>query len=227
MTQPSGQAPDVKRVPDVDLGGIFGNRTEGLTGLAPRRRSVESETQAPPREAGRAVSLGQADEAPRAVGAEEVGQTTAEPRPSSPPRKRPAKVTGIAKEPEGAGNVRLVIVQLPDRIADRLRDSARARGVTYKELILDAVEASIDHLGDLIAQRRPPAREAGSLFAGERTSPLPRPEGRRQVSLKLTEGSIAALDGLATDHGAGSRSELVATALDAYLSGQKDDQGNV
>jgi len=50
--------------------------------------------------------------------------------------------------------VRLVIVQLPDRIADRLRDSARARGVTYKELILDAVEASIDHLGDLI-QRRP------------------------------------------------------------------------
>jgi hypothetical protein len=112
---------------------------------------------------------------------------------------------------------RLVILQLPNSTADRLRDSARQRGVTYKELALDAVEATADRLPDLLAAQRPKAR-AGGLFAGERVAAQVRPEGRRQVSIKLTESSIAALDDLASKHGARSRSELVATALDAYLA---------
>jgi hypothetical protein len=110
-----------------------------------------------------------------------------------------------------------VILQLPNAIADQLRDHARQRGVTYKELTLDAVEATADRLPDLLAAQRPQARSTG-LFAGERVAIQARPEGRRQVSIKLTEASIAALDELAARHGARSRSELVATALAEYLS---------
>ncbi|WP_235564899.1 ribbon-helix-helix domain-containing protein [Modestobacter sp. Leaf380] len=38
------------------------------------------------------------------------------------------------------------------------------------------------------------------------------------MSIKLTETSIDPLDDLATQHGACSRSELVATALNAHLA---------
>ena len=112
---------------------------------------------------------------------------------------------------------RLVILQLPNDVADLLRVKARERGMTYKELTLDAIEATVDLLPNLIAAQRPRAREAG-LFAGERVAAQVRPEGRRQVSIKLTEPSIRSLDELADQLSARSRSELVSVALSAYLA---------
>jgi hypothetical protein len=218
VTQPS-QASEVKRVPDMDLGKIFGNRTDGLAGLASRRRQPQPATdlqQDAPTAATSQTPVQIEPPAP-APETEPVKQPTSR-RPAAAPRKRVSRTRINTPTDVGAPALRLVIVQLPNAIADRLRNQARTRSVTYKELILDAVEATVDQLGDLIAQQRPRAREVGSLFAGERTAALVRPEGRRQISIKLTEASITALDDLATTHGAKSRSELIAIALDAYLS---------
>lgn len=225
MTEPNST---VRRVPDMDLGAVFGNRTEGLTGLAPRRRSAPAVTPEPvtqprpaakPEPATESVSAPTAPSTPKARASQDdsSGGAAATAAPTQPaasrPRGRaPRPATGTASPVP-----RLVILQLPNSTANRLRDNARQRGITYKELALDAVEATADQLPDLLAAQRPQARSAG-LFAGERVATQARPEGRRQVSIKLTETSIAALDELATQHGARSRSELVATALDAYLA---------
>jgi hypothetical protein len=216
VTQPS-QASEVKRVPDMDLGEIFANRTDGLAGLAPRRQPqavTAPQQEAPTATPQTAVQV----EPPAPVAQTEPVEQPTSTRPAAAPRKRGPSSRTNTPTKAGVPTLRLVIVQLPNAIADRLRSQARARSVTYKELILDAVEATVDQLGDLVAQRRPRPREAGSLFAGERTAALARPEGRRQISIKLTEASITALDDLATTHGAKSRSELIAIALDAYLS---------
>lgn len=223
----------VRRVPDADLGAIFGNRTDGLGGLAPRRPrpaaaptpaadtapAPASEQPTAPAAATPATPVVQAGEAPATTQPTPTrpksgGARTPSAEPKAPTSRRPAKPatpTGDAVVP------RLVILQLPNGIADQMRDHARSRGVTYKELSLDAVEATADKLPDLLAAARPQARGTG-LFAGEHVAAQKRPEGRRQVSIKLTEGSIAALDDLASRVGARSRSELVATALSAYLS---------
>jgi hypothetical protein len=217
VTQPS-QALEAKRVPDMDLGEIFGNRTDGLAGLAPRRRQSQPGTD-PQQDAPTAAQPQtpvQAEPPAPLVATKPVEQPTSA-RPAAAPRKRVPRTRTTTAADAGAPALRLVIVQLPNAIADRLRNQARTRSVTYKELILDAVEATVDQLENLVTQRRPRAREVGSLFAGERTAPLARPEGRRQISIKLTEASITALDDLATTHGAKSRSELIAIALDAYL----------
>src|SRR4051812_2882712 len=192
----------------MDLGEIFGNRTNGLAGLPPRRRQPQPITDLQPQTPVQVEPPAPIEEP------KPVAQST---QLAVAPRKRvhPSRTTMAAGADAAA--LRLVIVQLPNAIADRLRDQARTRSVTYKELILDAVEATVEQLGDLVAQRRPPAREVGSLFAGERTTPLVRPEGRRQISIKLTEASITALDNLATNLGAKSCSELIAIALDAYV----------
>ncbi|SSC24029.1 Ribbon-helix-helix protein, CopG, partial [Klenkia terrae] len=222
----------VRRVPDMDLGAVFGNRTEGLTGLAPRRRrgpAVTPEpTSAPEKQPSSDAKPAVAPQQPAATTPVEAmpqadpaqdgssgGEVTTTPsatrsRPRTSRTTTPAKATASPVP-------RLVILQLPNSTADRLRDNARQRGVTYKELALDAVEATAEQLPDLLAAQRPKARAEG-MFAGERVATQVRPEGRRQVSIKLTETSIAALDDLATRHGARSRSELVATALDAYLA---------
>jgi hypothetical protein len=215
MTQPS-QAVGVKRVPDMDLGEIFGNRTDGLAGLAPRRRQPITDLQQVDQTAAQSQTPVQVEPPAPDVETKPVGQPASTRLAAAPPVRVSHSRTSTAAD-AGAPALRLIIVQLPNAIADRLRSQARTRSVTYKELILDAVEATVDELEDLVAQRRPRAREAGSLFAGERTAPLARPEGRRQISIKLTEASIIALDDLATTHGAKSRSELIAIALDAYL----------
>lgn len=222
MTEPNGT---VRRVPDMDLGAVFGNRTEGLAGLAPRRRQTPAATVAPEKQIDQAAEPAPSTEAaaapiaPSAPKARETrndssGGEATEAAPKSQPASRPR-----ARAPRSTASPvpRLVILQLPNSTADRLRDNARQRGVTYKELALDAVEATADQLPDLLAAQRPKARAEG-LFAGERVASQVRPEGRRQVSIKLTETSIAALDDLTSKHGARSRSELVATALDAYLA---------
>jgi hypothetical protein len=215
VTQPS-QASGVKRVPDMDLGEIFGNRTNGLAGLPPRRRQPESITdlQQDVPTATQPQTPVQVEPPAPIEEAKPVAQST---QLAVAPRKRVHRPRTTMAADADAAALRLVIVQLPNAIADRLRDQARTRSVTYKELILDAVEATVEQLGDLVAQRRPRAREVGSLFAGERTTPLVRPEGRRQISIKLTEASITALDNLAATLGAKSRSELIAIALDEYL----------
>lgn len=222
----------VRRVPDADLGAIFGNRTDGLGGLAPRRpRQAPAPTpspapEVPPAEQPPTATDSDAPAAPVAPVAEPESAPAGPARTKSggartprtePTAAAPRRSTRTAPATADTAVPRLVILQLPNGIADQLRDSARSRGVTYKELTLDAVEATADKLADLLAAARPQARGTG-LFASERTSTQARPEGRRQVSIKLTEGSITALDELAEKLGARSRSELVATALSAYLS---------
>ena len=215
----------VRRVPDVDLGSIFSNRTEGLGGLArrPRPQLPAGEQPASSRDSDAAEqdsvsSPGRTGDEP--TGSE--GQVGNGPKREAAPASR-ASTTQRRKRKSGETREdpspvpRLVILQLPNDVADLLRVKARERGMTYKELTLDAIEATVDLLPNLIAAQRPRAREAG-LFAGERVATQVRPEGRRQVSIKLTEPSIRSLDELADQLSARSRSELVSVALSAYLA---------
>lgn len=228
----------VRRVPDMDLGEIFGNRTTGLGGLTPRRRvrpestptALEANAAPTPEPTNLSGSESTSQQSRKREAAGEdledgarVAASAAPARGAGTPsrdaptqaRKRPARPA--SRPPEESAIPKLTILQLPNDTADHLRDTARAQGVTYKELILDALEATADELAGLVAARQPRPRDAGSLFAGERTAIVARPEGRRQVGIKLSEGSIRAIDDLTASNGAKSRSELVTVALDAYL----------
>jgi hypothetical protein len=141
--------------------------------------------------------------------------------PSAGPARsepRPARIAAAEERPAGGparGAARPVIVYLPVSLRDRLRQLTAERDLTYTELVLDAVDATHERLPSLLTPEKPRAR---SLFR-QPTAPRRRrhAEPHVQVSLRLVPEDLAVIDQLVTDLDAGSRSHLVATALQAHL----------
>ncbi|MFD0883414.1 hypothetical protein ACFQ08_02420 [Streptosporangium algeriense] len=89
-------------------------------------------------------------------------------------------------------------------------------------VVYDAIDAVRDQLGDLVATRQASSRPPDSLFPGRRESSQVSARrgrgGRRRLwFFQATETELKVLDQLQTTSGARSRSELVSTAVEAYL----------
>lgn len=117
--------------------------------------------------------------------------------------------------PEGETATRGVIAYLPLSLRDRLRQRRRADATPFADIVLDAVEATHDRLGDLINGRRPAAARS-ELFVRHARTPADA-EPHVQVYLRLNAENLQVLDQLTEQYKASSRSALITAALGSYL----------
>jgi hypothetical protein len=172
----------------------------------PRRRPVDSAA-AP---SGEAV----VDDASPSVSQRDVGE-------GSRGASSRAKATGSRpKASQGVDVIRNVPVFLPAELADRFRAAAREQRISQVNLLLDALTATRDQLGELVAADQP--KPSDGLFA------RPAPRGGEVVSatlnLRTVSGNIDTIDRLADEAGAKSRSQLMRLALAHYLDNAPAEQ---
>ena len=117
-----------------------------------------------------------------------------------------------------ADTTRPITLSLPSDLVVKIKEHARHQRLTQPAVLLDALSASQDRLGELIASRRP-VEQLDSLFI--RTSPQVRTEPMATLSMRLLAPNVDVIDQLVVKYGAPSRSTLCAVALRDYLSRSK------
>lgn len=140
--------------------------------------------------------------------------------PATPSRTEPPAVVATSKprdpKPAAPAHARSphTVFYLPPDLCDLLRKTAHAQHKTNADVMLDALEATVEELQDLInADRAEP--ETGGVFTRTR----PRPVGQKvQITGRIQPGNLKVIDRLAAKCGADSRSHLVDVALRAYLT---------
>lgn len=111
--------------------------------------------------------------------------------------------------------MRPITLSLPAAIVSQVKDRARAERVTQPEVVMDALIANYDDLGDLLQEGRRQL-ESDGLF-------LRRPTGRgtaepmATLSMRMLARNVEAIDRLVQTHEAPSRSALCLAALRSYL----------
>ena len=111
--------------------------------------------------------------------------------------------------------MRPITLSLPAAIVSQIKDRARAERVTQPEVVMDALIANHDDLGELLHETRGQLKSDG-LF-------LRRPTGRgtaepmATLSMRMLARNVEAIDRLVRTHDAPSRSALCLTALRSYL----------
>jgi hypothetical protein len=145
------------------------------------------------------------------------------------PRRVPAAAPARRAAPRRARRAKTaaddgVGVYLADRLRQRLRTFHRDRqqageeALTYTDIVLDAIEANAERLGELLTDpQQPGPRRTGSLFVGRQPRRQRHDETHVQVTLRPSTEDLAVIEGLVEQHGAPSRSYLISRVLDAYL----------
>lgn len=169
--------------------------------------------------AGRLAKRSTASEQPPAPAAEPAPapELAEAPTPASaPPAAAAATAPPAAAEEDGTPTQ--VSVYLTAAAVAAVR---RAKGRrTNADVALDAIDATIDQLPALLTARRTTDRP-GSLFPARRRAhrgAFSNDPPRVLWSMKATPAELAVLDRLVGQLGASSRSELIATAIEAHLT---------
>lgn len=151
---------------------------------------------------------------PTPAGAGSAEQAPARTSEAAPPK--PAPKAHKPKTSETAETVRAISLSLPLTIRTQLREHARATGQSQGDVVLDAVEATVDSLDRLIEGERPTPVSTGMF---DRT-PARQPSSEPYValSLRMKSTNVATLDHLCQRHDAASRSQLCTVALRSYLN---------
>lgn len=147
--------------------------------------------------------------------------------PSAAPRKA-AAVTETAVSPAEAGynlaesghvtapekpTKRPLAFQVPLELRDALRAAAATGRTTNADIILEAIEANVTKLPELVAAAST-ATIRGSLFRREATS---RATPRVQVTVRMAQDHIDTIDSLVREVNAPDRTTLLVAALRAHL----------
>lgn len=129
---------------------------------------------------------------------------------TEPPRRTPRRTVDHSDR---------LVLWTPKSIRARMKAVQIANGTLYRDQVLDALEATVEHLPDLIANATTTPHVQGKLF--ERAVPdTPDTHSRDKVQLTISGFLISQLeviDQLVESSGAGSRSAMVNAALDATL----------
>lgn len=196
-----------KPLPAADLSEAFAKPTRAAGIRLPARKAPQSPPEAPQRPVS-AVP----DPSPASTASSPVIEAASESQagPAATRRLRASSEQG-----------RLVL-WLPRSLHARMKAEQDATGTVYRDQILDALEATVDRLPELVAQASAPAAGhiKGRLF--ERAASTPTAEPARIAKVQLTvrgflDSQLAVIDELAESTGAGSRSALVGAALDEVL----------
>ncbi len=140
--------------------------------------------------------------------------TVAEP---SPVVEEPAAVPEARSRASDAAEImRSVTLSLPVGVVRQVKDRARADRISQPEVVMDALLAVRDEIGELLAKESRPVVSDG-LFV-RRAGPRGNGDPLATLSLRMLSRNVAAIDELAQVHQAPSRSALCLVALRAYLS---------
>ena len=175
-----------------------------------------------PGRAGRRMQSIQSDLtiAPRPVRVQPPAET-AELKPVRPATATPSAVGPIrppAKASDQVSVTRSISFTTPVPTRNQLRRTAHERDTTLTQLVLDAIEANIDQLDDLVAAEQPSKIGGEGKLFPQREYAVPRSEEPRvATSLRIGSDNLRVLDELVGKHHADNRSQLITAVLRAYL----------
>lgn len=161
---------------------------------------------------------GEDESAPVGGTAEVEKVKTGDRKPQTKPRTR--RGPGRPRKPksqESTGGRRSTTFQLSSDIKTKMRTAGPKLGLSTGDLIVAAIEATADNIGDEIAKEGGFA--GGGRFAARRThqAALEHRESSL-VNARLLEADFVTIDEIVEETGARSRNHLVETALRLYLS---------
>lgn len=186
-------------------------RTASIPPPPPRRAAAPARptTTAAPRTTGGAERL----EPERSTAAPASASTTpAAGTQSSREPRRPAR----RQASDEADVMRPITLSLPAAIVTQVKDRARVERVSQPEVVMDALTANHDELGELLQEGKRRQLKSDGLFL---RSPTVRgtAEPMATMSMRMLARNVEAIDRLVQTHGAPSRSALCLAALRAYL----------
>lgn len=120
--------------------------------------------------------------------------------------------------------IRSSSVHVPVALLARIAAEKRRTGRSNGEIVIVALEACQDRLGELIGRHGP---TGGSLFASRASRGVRLADGLlTALNVRLYEQDYEVLDELVAAHGAFSRGHLITTALTAYLPDPGPQRGD-
>ena len=129
-----------------------------------------------------------------------------------------APIRPAVKTSDRANVTRSISFTTPVPMRNELRRTAHEQDTTLTQLVLDAVEANIDQLDDLIAAEQPPKGGGeGKLFPQREYAASRSEEPRVATSLRIGSSNLRVLDDLVQKHHADNRSQLITAVLRAHL----------
>ena len=222
-----------KPLPDVDLSSAFAkpSRAAGIK-LPPAKKATPGARTAPQRPVSPVPdpepapdSEGSQNASASSQEAPEITKAAKTAPAARPPAKRagrstaanPARATTSTPRP-AAGQGRLVL-WTPVTIRARMQAVQAQRGALYLDQVLDALEATVDRLPELVAQATSTPHVQGKLFERAITTAVETgPAQRVQLTIRgLLDSQLAVIDQLVESSGAPSRSALINAALDETL----------
>lgn len=212
-----------------DLSTAFGTPARAqLGGLLAKRSGSEAPAAAPP-----ATTAAPAAEPVDDVDADAIDRGEAPADAPAPVRRaEPASAPAAAVAVVGEAGTDLVtttqvsVYLTPDAIAAVRRARAGGRR-TNADVALDAIDSTVDRLPTLLSARRTGPDRPNSLFPARPRPTRAAGDGPRRAlwSMKATAAELTVIDRLVGQLGAASRSELIATAIEASLTRPRRRRG--
>ena len=207
--------------------------TSPLPTLTPRRRTQPRRTQ-PRRAAPQGSGVDDVDALsegePTPIGDSEALDALVEPAGSSDVQASDEPAPGLTTKPEQPSTrrrgrplsspqtpdlTRPSNVSIPAALLPKVKQRRDELGLTTGELIIAAIEATASRLGELVAAR---PSTGGSLFTRRATAITRQATPQSSLNFRLRPEDFEVLDQLVDQHGAASRSQMVAAALADYLT---------
>jgi hypothetical protein len=117
-----------------------------------------------------------------------------------------------------ANRIRPSSVHIPVVLLDKIHEEKRRTGRSNGEIIIQAIEVSVDRLAELVGPHGP---TGGALFAARASRGARQADGPlTALNVRLYEQDYEIIDKLVEEHGAFSRGHLITTALTAYFTDQ-------
>lgn len=169
----------------------------------------------------------EADQAPLGAPVAPAPEPVRTPRAPRTANQRPAAPVKPSNDETRKKESMSVELSAPESLSARIRAFKASTKVSMPTLVLDAIEATVDDLPQLIAERlgvQHPKAAQRKLF--DRPAPTVRISSRDEKTeaypMRMRTDHVAVLDQLKDEVGAPSRNLLMVVALDAYLPGGDD-----
>lgn len=124
------------------------------------------------------------------------------------------------KSATSSGGEAQVAFRAPIAVLTALREHSKSSGRSHSNVVLDALEAEVGRLSELVAahqEQRVPV--AGALFTRTASRAVTNPV---QTQIRVSAQALEVIDNLVVEHKASSRTELFVVALRAYLNVQDE-----
>lgn len=158
-----------------------------------------------------------AKKAPAPAPDPDTGQERQESPGTQAPAHAPAPAAAGAPHPAPGQHRAILVLWTPESIRARMRAVRATKETPFIDIVLDAIEATVDQLPDLVVKQAQPQTVHGRLFDRVQAA-AGQPETKVQVTIRgALPSHLAVIDDLVKTTGAPNRSALITLALDQAL----------